>query len=187
MREFISGTNHTWTFYKWKEEYVLRSNCGENWEEFYFEVIPGVFRKVKFFQGEGQKPEKITFVEEGLYQNLMDKFFCPLRAIEKEDMIDIALKVLNKTPRLRYRTCMGWIEYEDKTKNPNYFGGTYTFPDGNEYTIALHRGTLSVFPGDVDAFAAICLRLPFISKRINLQQWADRTYKDEHIIINFEE
>lgn len=74
-----------------------------------------------------------------------------------------------------------------ETKNPNYFGGTYIFPDGNEYTITFHRGVLSVFPGYVDAYAAISLRLPLISKKVNLQQWADRIYKDENIIIEFEE
>lgn len=116
----------------------------------------------------------------------MDKFFCPLREIDKEDMINIALEVLNKKPRLRCSTLLGWIPFEDKTKDPNYFDGTYIFPDGNEYTITLYKGSLSVYPGEITATKAIWLRLPLMSKKINLQQWADKIYKDKDILIEFE-
>lgn len=183
MKEFCGGTNWKWGFYEWNGKPALLKSG----REFYFEIVPSVFYKIKFFEGEGNLPKKLTFIDEDLYKILMDKFFCPLRELDKSDMINIALEVLNKRPHLRYSTCLGWTPYEDKTKNPNYFGGTYIFPDGNEYTITFHRGVLSVFPGDVDAYAAISLRLPLISKKVNLQQWADRIYKDENIIIEFEE
>lgn len=186
MKEFIKGTSHKWNFYKYNDEYaLLKGKQGDNYE-FYFEIIPSVFWVYSFNANYEEAPKKIDPISNDLYEKLMDKFFCPLKEMDKDSLIEIALKVLNKRPRLRYSTLLGWIPFEDKTKDPNYHGGTYIFPDGNEYTITLHRGNLSVFPGKSDAFAAIALTLPLVSKKINLQQWADKQYKDENIIIEFE-
>lgn len=184
MKEFISGTNWKWSFYTWKDKYALFRNGLHN--EYFFEVIPSVFYTIKFYDDKEQ-PKEISPIDDCLYKKLMDKFFCPLREIDKEDMINIALEVLNKKPRLRCSTLLGWIPFEDKTKDPNYFDGTYIFPDGNEYTITLYKGSLSVYPGEITATTAIWLRLPLISKKINLQQWADKIYKDKDILIEFEE
>lgn len=185
MKEFISGMNWKWKFFKFEDEYVLPTGDEEN--EYYFEVIPGVFRKSRVFSiNRGFMPKEIIDIDDNLYKKLMDKFFCPLRVIEKSDMIDIALKVLNKRPRLRSMTCMAWTPFEDKSKDPNYYYSSYILPDGSTYTIVLHNGDLSVFPGEVSGTVAVWTRLPLVSRRINLQQLADKIYKDKNTVINFE-
>lgn len=186
MKEFITGTNHKWDFYQRKGEYaLLKGKQGDNYE-FYFEIIPSVFWEYSFNAKYEEVPKKIDPISDNLYKKLMDKFFCPLKEMDKDSLIEIALKVLNKRPRLMYSTLLGWTNYHDKTQDPNYHGGTYIFPDGNEYTITLKCGKLSVFPGKTDAVPAIALKLPLVSRKINLQQWADKQYKDENIVIEFE-
>lgn len=182
MKEFIKGTNWKWKFYEWKNKYLLYSGTSG---KYYVEVIPSIFYIINFYDHEDDQLKEIPLVD-NMYEKLMDKFFCPLVEIDKPDMIEIALEVLNKMPGLRRFTLLGWTQFEDKTKDPNYYGGTYIFPDGNKYTITLYKGFLSVFPGEVDAVAAISLRLPLVSKEINLQQWVDRRYKnDKNALIKF--
>lgn len=187
MIEFITGSNWKWRFFTWNGRYALLKHDKQNeYKEYVIELIPSVFYTIKFYDRDREKPEEINDIDSKLYNKLKQKFFCPLIPIEKEDIINIALEVVNKSPMLRYSTLMGWTPYEDKTKDPNFFGGAYIFPDGNEYTITLHKGNLSVFPGHTDAVVCISTALPIVSKKINIEQWADRIYKDEKTIIKFE-
>lgn len=189
MREWIycSG-GYKWTFHKYKNEFLLDTGDNDkNCEKYYSCVIPGVFRILKFWRNDdlNNKPEEIKDPSKELYDKLMKIFFVDLKPIEKEDMINIALELLNKRPMLLISTLMGWTDYEDKTKDPNYFHECFLFPDGNKYTVVLHKGDLSVYPSDRDGFMACSSSLPLISRKIDLNSWAKRIYEDEREVITF--
>lgn len=189
MKEWIyCSSSYKWTFHKYKNEFLLDTGkSDENYEEYYSCAIPGVFRILRFWKDLEDKPEKIENPSIELYDKLMKIFFIDLRPIEKEDMINIALELLNKYPRLQISTLMGWTDYEDKTKDPNYFHECFLFPDGNKYTVVLHKGDLSVFPSDRDGYGACCSSLPLVSRKIDLNSWANKIYNKDskNLIISF--
>lgn len=179
MKEFIGGTLHKWRFYKYKDKYVLDAYKDNT---YYYEIIPEVFGEIKLYE-----EDEITLVEydSDIYKELMNKFFCPLRRMDKLEFLITSLKIINKYPLLRIGTLMGWVPYEDKTKDPNYYDMACIFPDGNKYTITLHKGNLCIFPGFGSAFSLISLCLPLFKCEINLNQWADKIYKNKDIYIEY--
>lgn len=180
MKEFIRGTLHKWKFYKYNGIYLLDS-CSDN--GYYYEVIPGVF-SIMYYPEESMM-ENVVY-DSDLYKELMEVFFCPLKQMNLDTLKDIALQVLNKNPRLKCSTMLGWTPYEDKSKDPNYFDFMCIFPDGNKYTITFNKGNLSVFPGHSDAFPSITLRLPLVTGKIDTQKWANKIYVDKNIVLEYE-
>lgn len=183
MKEWIySSDGYKWKFFKYYNMYLLDSESSKDKEKYYRELIPGVFGFIRY--PEKEKLEKVEYNSE-LYHDLMKKFFCPLKPMDFLELSIISLQIINKYPRLQYSTLLGWIPYEDKTKDPNYFDYPCIFPDGNTYTIVLHKGELSVFPGYTTGTTATSLYLPLVSHKINLNQWAEKIYKNDEVIIEF--
>lgn len=98
------------------------------------------------------------------------------------DLSDYALQILNVEPMLESQTLLAWAS-KDRIDDPNYYSGVYIFPDGNHYTIVLHKGELMVYPGKSDYRNKLSDILPLVSIKINLRQWADKITKDSNIII----
>lgn len=193
MKEFIYATNGwDWKFYRYKtsispERYVYLLYT-ETKDKYFYEVVPGVFAFIEYV--EDKYMNKIDkHKEPELYETLMKKFFCPLTQMNMLELAIVSLQIVNKDPMLRFGTLMGWSPFDDKTKDPNYYEYPCIFPDGNDYTVTLHKGTLSVFPGHGTAYGMIGTRLPLVSHQIDLETWAKKCEnpKDDSIIIGFKD
>lgn len=105
-----------------------------------------------------------------------NEFSRPLERMTQEKLIDCALMILDIYPTLSSSTCLGWQPYEDKTKDPNWRGGHYIFPDNNTYLVILHKGVLRVYPGKGDIFSTWVCSEPLAETEINIQEWVNKAY-----------
>jgi hypothetical protein len=131
------------------------------------------------------KPNSMMEVVE-LSKEEMDKineeFARPLERMSEERFIECALYILNINPYLGSSTCMGWKDFDDETKNPNWMGGEYILPDNNEYLICLCKGRIRIYPGKGDPFCTWITKEPLIEFKINLNEWAERVTNEKSTI-----
>lgn len=131
------------------------------------------------------KPNSMMEVVE-LSKEEMDKineeFARPLERMTEERFIECALYILNINPYLGSSTCMGWKDFDDETKNPNWMGGEYILPDNNEYLICLCKGRIRIYPGKGDPFCTWITKEPLIEFKINLNEWAERVTNEKSTI-----
>lgn len=131
------------------------------------------------------KPNSMVEVVE-LSKEEMDKineeFARPLERMTEERFIECALYILNINPYLGSSTCMGWKDFDDETKNPNWMGGEYILPDNNEYLICLCKGRIRIYPGKGDPFCTWITKEPLIEFKINLNEWAERVTNEKSTI-----
>lgn len=131
------------------------------------------------------KPNSMMEVVE-LSKEEMDKineeFARPLERMTEERFIECALYILNINPYLGSSTCMGWKDFDDETKNPNWMGGEYILPDNNEYLICLCKGRIRIYPGKGDPFCTWIAKEPLIEFKINLNEWAERVTNEKSTI-----
>jgi hypothetical protein len=131
------------------------------------------------------KPNSMMEVVE-LSKEEMDKineeFARPLERMTEERFIECALYILNINPHLGSSTCMGWKDFDDETKNPNWMGGEYILPDNNEYLICLCKGRIRIYPGKGDPFCTWIAKEPLIEFKINLNEWAERVTNEKSTI-----
>lgn len=89
-----------------------------------------------------------------------------------------AITILEIDPGLRSQTCLGWSDFEDKSKDPNWYSGAYILPDGNTYTIIKKSNRVSIYPGDGDhCFDMDESKAPICDFYINPVVWAKKFYK----------
>lgn len=131
------------------------------------------------------KPNSMMEVVE-LSKEEMDKineeFARSLERMTEERFIECALYILNINPYLGSSTCMGWKDFDDETKNPNWMGGEYILPDNNEYLICLCKGRIRIYPGKGDPFCTWIAKEPLIEFKINLNEWAERVTNEKSTI-----
>lgn len=115
--------------------------------------------------------------------DVIEKYSFKSHRFDLSKINDIAVNILKVLPRLSSGTCMGWADYEDKSKNPNWFDGTYIFPDGNKYSIVLCCGNVSVFPGEVNFSASYhdSNKLPISTFKIDKVKWG---YDNEIVVVD---
>lgn len=143
------------------------------YEDFQKSLGNGIFQEEAFRVKPNSMMEFIDLPKEEM-DKINEEFARPLERMTEKRFIECALYVLNINPYLGSSTCLGWEEYNDYTKNPNWMGGDYILPDNNEYHICLHKGTMRIYPGKGDPFCTWITKEPLIEFKINLNEWAER-------------
>lgn len=143
------------------------------YEDFQKSLGNGIFQEEAFRVKPNSMMEFIDLPKEEM-DKINEEFARPLERMTEKRFIEWALYVLNINPYLGSSTCLGWEEYNDYTKNPNWMGGDYILPDNNEYHICLHKGTMRIYPGKGDPFCTWITKEPLIEFKINLNEWAER-------------
>ena len=143
------------------------------YENFKKSLGNGIFQEEAFRAKPNSMMEFIDLPKEEM-DKINEEFARPLERMTEKRFIECALYVLNINPYLGSSTCLGWEEYNDYTKNPNWMGGVYILPDNNKYLICLHKGTIRIYPGEGDPFCTWITKEPLIEFKINLNEWAER-------------
>lgn len=157
-------------------------NGGRDFYIFMNSIGDGIFREDTF---ELKDMGLIVFLTQEDKDRINQEFSLPLERMNEFKLAQCAMKILNKFPHLRTSTCIGWEDYDDKTKNSNWMGGEYIFPDNNTYLVCLYKGKLRVYPGTGDAFGTWINREPLTEVEINLNEWVEKydNKKDVEITI----
>lgn len=141
----------------------------------------GIFLEDAFRVKPNSRMEVVELSKEEM-DKINEEFACPLERMTEERFIECALYILNINPYLGSSTCMGWKDFDDETKNPNWMGGEYILPDNNEYLICLCKGRIRIYPGKGDPFCTWITKEPLIEFKINLNEWAERVTNEKSTI-----
>lgn len=101
----------------------------------------------------------------------------PLFRFDINTLPDIAIQILNAQPMLGSATCMGWDDFDDKSKDPNWYSGSYYLPDGNVYTIIKSRSWVQIFPCEGDHCLSYGKKLPLFQFEIDPIAWSRKVYE----------
>lgn len=151
------------------------------YENFQKSLGNGIFQEEAFRVKPNSMMEFIDLPKEEM-DKINEEFARPLERMTEKCFIECALYILNINPYLGSSTCLGWKEYNDYTKNPNWMGGDYILPDNNKYLICLHKGTIRIYPGEGDPFCTWITKEPLIEFKINLNEWAERVTNNKSTI-----
>lgn len=141
----------------------------------------GIFLEGAFRVEPNSMMEVVELSKEEM-DKINEEFARPLERMTEERFIECALYILNINPYLGSSTCMGWKDFDDETKNPNWMGGEYILPDNNEYLICLCKGRIRIYPGKGDPFCTWITKEPLIEFKINLNEWAERVTNEKSTI-----
>lgn len=141
----------------------------------------GIFLEDAFRVKPNSRMEVVELSKEEM-DKINEEFARPLERMTEERFIECALYILNINPYLGSSTCMGWKDFDDETKNPNWMGGEYILPDNNEYLICLCKGRIRIYPGKGDPFCTWITKEPLIEFKINLNEWAERVTNEKSTI-----
>lgn len=141
----------------------------------------GIFVEDAFRVKPNSRMEVVELSKEEM-DKINEEFARSLERMTEERFIECALYILNINPYLGSSTCMGWKDFDDKTKNPNWMGGEYILPDNNEYLICLCKGRIRIYPGKGDPFCTWIAKEPLIEFKINLNEWAERVTNEKSTI-----
>ena len=141
----------------------------------------GIFLEDAFRVKPNSRMEVVELSKEEM-DKINEEFARPLERMTEERFIECALYILNINPYLGSSTCMGWKDFDDETKNPNWMGGEYILPDNNEYLICLCKGRIRIYPGKGDPFCTWIAKEPLIEFKINLNEWAERVTNEKSTI-----
>lgn len=141
----------------------------------------GIFLEDAFRVKPNSRMEVVELSKEEM-DKINEEFARPLERMTEERFIECALYILNINPYLGSSTCMGWKDFDDETKNPNWMGGEYILPDNNEYLICLCKGRIRIYSGKGDPFCTWITKEPLIEFKINLNEWAERVTNEKSTI-----
>lgn len=141
----------------------------------------GIFVEDAFRVKPNSRMEVVELSKEEM-DKINEEFARSLERMTEERFIECALYILNINPYLGSSTCMGWKDFDDETKNPNWMGGEYILPDNNEYLICLCKGRIRIYPGKGDPFCTWIAKEPLIEFKINLNEWAERVTNEKSTI-----